>query len=105
MNQTPKNYMGMNIYNLLEFFLREKLEKKLKIRNKGNRKTNFIFWNFEDQNEWKNRGKTKEIFRTNIIKEKKRKHLENRKNGKNRAKKKENKAMKRKQKLDFFFLN
>jgi hypothetical protein len=30
-------------------------------------KTNF---NFENQEEWKNRGKTKEIFRTNIIKEK-----------------------------------
>jgi hypothetical protein len=41
----------------------------LKIRNKRNRKTNFIFWNFEDQKEWKNKGKTKEIFRTNIIKE------------------------------------
>jgi hemerythrin superfamily protein len=41
------------------------------IEKKGNRKTNFIFWNFEDQKEWKNRGKTKEIFRTNIIKEKK----------------------------------
>jgi len=43
------------------------MEKKLKIRNKGNRKTNFIFKNFEDQKEWKNRGKTKEIFKTNII--------------------------------------
>jgi hypothetical protein len=43
----------------------------LKIRNKGNTKTNFIFWNFEDQKEWENRGKTKEIFKTNIIKEKK----------------------------------
>jgi hypothetical protein len=43
----------------------------LKIRNKGNRKTNFIFWNFEDQKEWKSRGKTKETFQTNIIKEKK----------------------------------
>jgi len=105
MNQTPKNYMGMNIYNLLELFLREKLEKNLKIRNKGNRKTNFIFWNFEDQNEWKNRGKTKEIFRTNIIKEKKKKTFRKQKKWKNRAKKKENKAMKRKQKLDFFFLN
>jgi hypothetical protein len=91
MNQTPKNYMGMNIYNLLELFLREKLEKNLKIRNKGNRKTNFIFWNFEDQNEWKNRGKTKEIFRTNIIKEKKKKHLENRKNGKIGQKKRKTK--------------
>jgi hypothetical protein len=43
------------------------MEKKLKIRNKGNRKTNFIFKNFEDQKGWKNRGKTKEIFKTNII--------------------------------------
>ncbi len=43
----------------------------MKIRKKGNRKTNFIFWNFEDQKEWKNRGKTKEIFRPNIIKGKK----------------------------------
>jgi hypothetical protein len=42
----------------------------LKIRNKRTRKTNFIFWNFEDQKEWKNKGKTKEIFQTNIIKEK-----------------------------------
>jgi hypothetical protein len=55
--------MGINIYSLLDYLKKEKLEKKLKIRNKGNRKTNFIFWNFEDQNEWKNRGKTKEIFR------------------------------------------
>jgi len=43
----------------------------LKIRNKRIIKINFIFWNFEDQKEWENRGKTKEIFRTNIIKEKK----------------------------------
>jgi hypothetical protein len=43
----------------------------LKIKNKGSKKTNFIFWNFEDQKEWKIRGKTNEIFRTNIIKEKK----------------------------------
>jgi hypothetical protein len=69
-NQTPKNYMGMNIYNLLDFLLK-KLKTKLKIRNKGNRKSNFVFWNFEDQNEWKNKGKTKEIFWTNIIEEKK----------------------------------
>ncbi len=62
----------MNIQSLLDFFLNKKLEKKtLKIRNKGNRKTNFILWNFEDQKEWNNRGKTKEIFKTNIIKEKK----------------------------------
>jgi hypothetical protein len=42
----------------------------LKIRNKGNRKTNIIFWKFEDQKEWKNRGKKEEIFRKNITKEK-----------------------------------
>ncbi len=60
----------MNIYNLLDFLLK-KLKTKLKIRNKGNRKSNFVFWNFEDQNEWKNKGKTKEIFWTNIIEEKK----------------------------------
>jgi len=47
----------MNIYNLLDSnFLNG---KRLKIRNKGNKKTNFIFWNFEDQKEWKNRGKQK----------------------------------------------
>jgi hypothetical protein len=34
---------------------------------KRNRKKNIIFWNFEDQKEWKNKGKTKEIFRTNIF--------------------------------------
>ncbi len=48
----------MNMYSLLD------LKKRKKI-------TNFIFWNFEDQKEWKNRGKTKEIFRKNVIKEKK----------------------------------
>jgi hypothetical protein len=42
----------------------------LKIKNKGNRKTNFIFWNFEDQKKGKKKGKTKDLFRTNIIKEK-----------------------------------
>jgi len=31
----------------------------MKIRNNRNRKTNFIFWNFEDQKEWKNREKIK----------------------------------------------
>jgi hypothetical protein len=44
---------------------------KLEIRIKGNRKTNFIFRNFEDQNEWKHRGKKREIFSTKIMKEKK----------------------------------
>jgi hypothetical protein len=49
--------MGMNIYNLLDFFFKKKnWKKKLNIRNKGNRKTNFIFWNSENQKEWKNRG-------------------------------------------------
>ncbi len=37
----------MNIYSLLDFFL-NKLEKKIEIKNNGNRKTNFIFWNFEN---------------------------------------------------------
>jgi hypothetical protein len=49
--------MVINIYSLLNFKKKEKLEKKLKIRNKGNRKTNFIFWNLEDQKELKNRAK------------------------------------------------
>jgi hypothetical protein len=31
----------------------------LKIKNKGNRKINFIFWNFEDQKEWEKGGKQK----------------------------------------------
>jgi hypothetical protein len=30
--------MGMNIYSLLDFLKKEKLQKKLKIRNIGNRK-------------------------------------------------------------------
>ncbi len=57
----------MNIYNLLDFKKKEKLE----IKNEGNRKANFIFQNFEDQKEWKNKGKKFFFFRTNIIKEKK----------------------------------
>ncbi len=48
----------MNIYTLLDFF-KKKNWKKMKMKNRGNRKTNFIFWNFEDQKEWKNRGKKK----------------------------------------------
>jgi hypothetical protein len=28
----------------------------LKNKNKENKKTNFIFWNFEDQKEWNSRG-------------------------------------------------
>jgi hypothetical protein len=43
----------------------------LKIRNKRNRKSNFILRNFEDQKGWENRGKKREIFNTNIIKDKK----------------------------------
>jgi hypothetical protein len=42
----------MNIYSLLDFLKRERLGgKKLKIRNKGNRKKTLkiIFWNFKDQ--------------------------------------------------------
>jgi hypothetical protein len=58
--------MGMKIYSLLDFFKKKNWGIFLKIRNKGNRKTNFIFWNFENQKEWENRGKTKEIFRKNI---------------------------------------
>jgi len=58
----------------------------LKIKNKGNKKTNFIFWNFEDQKEWKNRGKKNEIFRKNIIKEKKILAFKKQKNGKIRQK-------------------
>jgi hypothetical protein len=27
-NQAPKNYMGINIYSILELFQKEKLEKK-----------------------------------------------------------------------------
>jgi hypothetical protein len=41
--------MAMNIYSLLNIFFKN--WKKLKIKNKGNRRTNFIFWNFEDQKE------------------------------------------------------
>jgi len=40
----------MNIYHLLDFRKKKKMEKKLKI---GNRKTNFIFWNFKDPKKWK----------------------------------------------------
>jgi hypothetical protein len=39
----------MNIYSLLIFFKKKNCKNKMKIRNKGNRKTNTIFWNFEDQ--------------------------------------------------------
>jgi hypothetical protein len=60
----------------------------LKIRNRRNRKTNIIFWNFEDQKEWKNKGKTKEIFRTNILKQNKNlQAIRKQKKWKNRQKK------------------
>jgi len=48
----------MNIYSLLNFKKKEKLEK-IENKKKGNRKTNFIFWNFEDQKKGKKRGKQK----------------------------------------------
>jgi hypothetical protein len=35
------------------------LEKKLKRKNKGNRKTNFILWNFEDKKDGNIGGKAK----------------------------------------------
>ncbi len=60
----------------------------MKIRNRRNRKTNIIFWNFEDQKEWKNKGKTKEIFRTNILKQNKNlQAIRKQKKWKNRQKK------------------
>ncbi len=59
----------MNIYSLLNFLRKKKNWKRMKRRNKGNSKTNFIFWNFEDKKKWK-KGKKREIFRTNIVKEK-----------------------------------
>jgi len=37
------------------------LNKKLKIKNKGNRETNFIFWNFKDQKNGKIEWKQKNI--------------------------------------------
>jgi hypothetical protein len=55
--KSQKNYMGMNIYHLLDLFLKKNLGKKFKIGNKGNRKANFIFWKFKDQRKWKKRGK------------------------------------------------
>jgi hypothetical protein len=43
METKPKNnYIGMKKYHPLNFIIK-KIEKKLKIKNKGNRKTNFIF--------------------------------------------------------------
>jgi hypothetical protein len=57
--------MGMNIYSILDFL---EIGIFLEIRNKRSRKRNFILWNFEDQKEWKNREKTKEMFRENMIK-------------------------------------
>jgi hypothetical protein len=40
----------------------------LKIGNKGNRKTNFIFRNFKDQEKWKKYGGQKRKKKTNIRK-------------------------------------
>ncbi len=37
------------------------LEKRKKIGKNGNRKTNFIVWNFKDKNNEKIQGKEKEI--------------------------------------------
>jgi hypothetical protein len=40
----------MNIYSLLKKkFKKKNCKNKMKIRNKGNRKTNIIFRDFEDQ--------------------------------------------------------
>jgi hypothetical protein len=47
--KSQKNYMGMYIYHLMDFFKKKNLEKKFKIGNKGNRKEIFIFWKFKDQ--------------------------------------------------------
>jgi len=44
-NQTPKKLHGYEHIYYVGFL---KI-KKLKIKNKGNRETNFIFWNFKDQ--------------------------------------------------------
>jgi hypothetical protein len=46
-------------------------------KDKGSKKSNFIFWNFENQKEWKNRGKTKHQ-QGRKKKEKKRKRREKR---------------------------
>jgi hypothetical protein len=44
--KTPKNYMGMNIYGLLDFIYFYNWGNFLKMRNKGNRKkkSSLEFW-------------------------------------------------------------
>jgi hypothetical protein len=49
-NQTPKKLHGYEHIYSTGFLEKKKIRKrKLKIRNKGNRKKNFIFWNFKDK--------------------------------------------------------
>jgi len=48
--------MGMNIYHLLDIFIKRNLGFKKK-GNKGKQKTNLIFWNFKDHENLENRGK------------------------------------------------
>jgi hypothetical protein len=49
-NQTQKKLLDVNVTSSIRFLKKRKIGRnKLKIRNKGNRKTNFIFWNFKDQ--------------------------------------------------------
>ncbi len=60
--------MGMKIYSQLNFKKKEKMEKNGNKKEKK-QKEKLHFQNFEDKKNWKNKGKTKEIFRTNIIKE------------------------------------
>jgi len=52
-NETPKNYMGMNIYSLLDFKKKEKLKKKLKIKNKRNIKQTSSFGILKTKNNGK----------------------------------------------------
>ncbi len=77
-NQTQKELCGYEHILSMEFFQKKKLENKLgilflvKIRNKGNKKTTFIFWNLKKQeNEaWRGwGGGGGGIFKTNIKKE------------------------------------
>ncbi len=111
-NQTPKKLHGYEHIQSTGFFIK-KIGNFLKIRYKGNRKTNFIFQNFKDQKNGKIGGKTK--FGTNIIKETKKKNLlafkkpKNENIGKKHPKNilfiketKQNKTMKRKQENKIF---
>ncbi len=43
----------MNIYSLLDLKFKKIGRNKMKIKN---RKKNFVFWNFKNKKEWKNRG-------------------------------------------------